>query len=160
VMDIHSNPPEYEDWMRRDADGKPMITSHMGWTRFYEGCLNSPLRDQSRERVRAVVTNYPADLMSFDGPDEGTEKGGRCLHCHYCLAAYRQVRGKDIPPQDSTTTLEDEIGYHKAKATKSCGWTSPDAPPNPTSPGHFRESRNPAAFRANVNPRSRRVTTI
>ena len=44
-MDVQSDNPEYRDWMRYDADGQPLITRHMGWTRFYEGCLNSPLRD-------------------------------------------------------------------------------------------------------------------
>ncbi len=110
-MDVNASRPEYRDWMRYDVHGQPLITRHMGWTSFYEGCLNSPLREQIRERVREVVANYPVDLMYFDGPYQGMEKGGRYCHCHYCQAAYRQARGKEIPRQDSTTTIEDEIEY-------------------------------------------------
>ena len=42
-MSIESNDPRYPDWTRRYADGSPMITTHYGWDRFYEGCLNSPI---------------------------------------------------------------------------------------------------------------------
>jgi hypothetical protein len=112
-MDVNSNNPEYRDWMRYDVHGQPLITRHMGFARFYEGCLNSPLREQIRERVREVVTNYPVDLMYFDGPYQGMEKGGRYCHCRYCQAAYRAARGKEIPRQDSSTTLEDEIEYQQ-----------------------------------------------
>ena len=112
-MDVNSNNPDYRDWMRYDAAGQPLITSHFGWTRFYEGCLNSPLRDQVKERVREVVTNYAVDLMYFDGPYEGMEKSGHYCHCRYCQVAYRKARGKDIPRQDSTTTLDDEIEYRQ-----------------------------------------------
>ena len=94
-MDVQSNNPEYRDWMRYDADGQPLITRHMGWTRFYEGCLNSPLRAQIRERVREVVTNYPVDLMYFDGPYEGMDQRMRFCHCQYCKAAYQKARGKE-----------------------------------------------------------------
>lgn len=110
-MDVRSNNPEYRDWMRYDVNGQPFITRHMGWTTFYEGCLNSPLRDQIRERVREVIANYPVDAMYFDGPYQGMEKGGHYCHCRYCRAAYRQARGKEIPRQDSSTTLADEIEY-------------------------------------------------
>lgn len=112
-MDIHSHNPEYRNWMRYDVNGRPMITTHMGWTRFYEGCLNSPLRDQIRERVREVVTNYPVDLMYFDGPYEGMEQRQHYCHCKHCKAAYRKARGKEIPLQNSTTTLEDDIEYRQ-----------------------------------------------
>src|SRR5208337_1006777 len=83
----------------------------MGWTRFYEGCLNSPLRAQIRERVREVVTNYPVDVMYFDGPYEGMDQEMRFCHCQYCKAAYQKARGKNIPLQDGATTLEDQIEY-------------------------------------------------
>ena len=110
-MDVQSNNPEYRDWMRYDAEGQPLVTRHMGWTRFYEGCLNSPLRAQIRERVREVVTNYPVDVMYFDGPYEGMDQEMRFCHCQYCKAAYQKARGKNIPLQDGATTLEDQIEY-------------------------------------------------
>jgi len=40
-MDVQADNPEYRDWMRYDAEGRPFTTGHMGWTRFYEGCLTS-----------------------------------------------------------------------------------------------------------------------
>jgi len=110
-MDVNSDNPEYRDWMRYDAQGQPMITHHMGWTRFYEGCLNSPLREQIRERVREVVTNYPVDLMYFDGPYEGMDQESRFCHSKYCQAAYQKARGKNIPSQDGSATPQDLIDY-------------------------------------------------
>ncbi len=112
-MDIRSDNPEYRDWMRYDAEGHPMITAHYGWTDFYEGCLNSPLRLQIRERVREVISNYPVDLMYFDGPYEGMQQASRYCHCKYCKAAYWQARGKEIPLQNGATTLEDDIEYRQ-----------------------------------------------
>jgi hypothetical protein len=112
-MDVQSNNPEYRDWMRYDAEGRPLTTGHMGWTRFYEGCLNSPLRAQIRERVREVVTNYPIDVMYFDGPYEGMDQEMRFCHCKYCQAAYQKARGKSIPLQNDATTLEDLIEYQQ-----------------------------------------------
>jgi hypothetical protein len=111
-MDVQSNNPEYRDWMRYDAEGRPFITGHMGWTRFYEGCLNSPLRDQIRERVREVVTNYPVDVMYFDGPYEGMDQEWRICHSKYCEAAYQKARGKGIP-QEGSATPEDLIEYRQ-----------------------------------------------
>jgi hypothetical protein len=111
-MDVQSNNPEYRDWMRYDAEGRPFITGHMGWTRFYEGCLNSPLRDQIRERVREVVTSYPVDVMYFDGPYEGMDQEWRICHSKYCEAAYQKARGKSIP-QEGSATPEDLIEYRQ-----------------------------------------------
>jgi hypothetical protein len=111
-MDVQSDNPEYKDWTRYDAEGRPLITGHMGWTRFYEGCLNSPLRDQIRERVREVVSNYPVDVMYFDGPYEGMEQEMRFCHSKYCQAAYQKARGKSIPP-DGSATPEDLIEYRQ-----------------------------------------------
>jgi len=110
-MDVNSDNPEYRDWMRHDAEGKPLITRHMGWTRFYEGCLNSPLRDQIRERVREVVADYPVDVMYFDGPYEGMDQESRFCHSKYCQAAYQKARGKSIPLEDGSATLQDLIDY-------------------------------------------------
>ena len=69
------------------------------------------MRDQVKERVREVVTNYPVDMMYFDGPYEGMQQRMRFCHCQYCKAAYRKARDKDIPLQNDTMTLEDEIEY-------------------------------------------------
>ncbi len=110
-MDVQSNNPAYRDWMRYDREGRPFITRHMGWTRFYEGCLNSPLRAEIRERVREVVVSYPVDMMYFDGPYQGMDQRMRFCHCKYCVTAYQKARGKSIPLQDSATTLEDLIEY-------------------------------------------------
>jgi hypothetical protein len=112
-MDVRSDNPEYRNWMRYDTEGKPLTTRHMGWTQFYEGCLNSPLRAEIRERVREVVTGYPVDLMYFDGPYEGMDQEARFCHCQYCQAAYQKARGKGIPFEDGTTTLEDLIDYRQ-----------------------------------------------
>ena len=112
-MDVNSANPEYRDWMRYDVEGQPMITRHMGWTRFYEGCLNSPLREQIRERVREVVTNYPVDLMYFDGPYEGMDQESHFCHSKYCQAAYQKARGKSIPLQDGSATPQDLIEYRQ-----------------------------------------------
>ena len=112
-MDVNSDNPEYRDWMRYDAQGRPLITRHMGWTRFYEGCLNSPLREQIRERVREVVTNYPVDLMYFDGPYEGMDQEMHFCHSKYCEAAYQKARGKGVPLQDGSATLQDLIDYRQ-----------------------------------------------
>ena len=120
-MDVQSNNPEYRDWMRYDAEGRPLITRHMGWTRFYEGCLNSPLREQIRERVREVVANYPVDMMYFDGPYEGMDQQMRFCHSKYCQAAYQKARGKSIPLQNSATKLEDLIDYQQWMAEEVVG---------------------------------------
>jgi hypothetical protein len=112
-MDVRSENPEYRGWMRYDINGQPMTTTHMGWTRFYEGCLNSPLSIQIRERVREVATNYPVDLMYFDGPYEGMDHAGQFCYCPYCRTAYRKARGKDIPLQNGTASLEDIIEYRQ-----------------------------------------------
>ena len=112
-MDVHSSNPDYADWRRYDADGKPYVTRHMGWTEFYEGCLNSPLRAQVKERVREVVTNYPVDLMYFDGPYEGMDHRLNYCHCQYCQAAYQKARGKSIPRQDGSESLEADIEFER-----------------------------------------------
>lgn len=112
-MDVRSDNKNYQDWARRYADGRPMITTHYGWARYYEGCLNSPVRDQIRERVREVVTNYDVDMMYFDGPYQGMDERLHYCHCPYCRDAYKKARGRSIPMQDETTTLEDTIEYEQ-----------------------------------------------
>ena len=96
-MDITANDPNYLDWARRFADGRPMITTHFGWGKYYEGCLNSPVREQTMDCVREVVTNYPVDLMYYDGAYEGMDHEADYCHCKYCKEAYWTAHGKDIP---------------------------------------------------------------
>lgn len=112
-MDVHSNNPNYQDWMKRHADGRPMITRHYGYTEFYEGCLNSPYRDVIKARVEEVLTNYPVDLMYFDGPYQGMDRAEDFCHCRHCEAAYEKAHGKRVPNQDKGMTLEEEIEYRK-----------------------------------------------
>ncbi len=112
-MDIAAGDPNYLDWARRFADGRPMTTTHFGWGTYYEGCLNSPVRDQIRERVREVVTNYPVDLMYYDGAYEGMDHEPDFCHCIYCKQAYSKARGKDIPKQDGHDKLEDLVEYRQ-----------------------------------------------
>lgn len=112
-MDITSNDPNYPDWTRRFADGRPMITTHFGWGSYYEGCLNSPVRNQIHECVREVITNYPVDMMYYDGAYEGMDHEPDFCHCKYCRDAYRKARGKEIPLQDASTKLDDLIEYRE-----------------------------------------------
>jgi hypothetical protein len=112
-MDVDSDNPDYSDWMRYDEEGRPYVTTHMGWTRFYEGCLNTPLREQIRERVREVVTNYPVDMMYFDGPYQGMDQRMRFCYCKYCEAAYQKARGRSIPLQNPATIPDRLIDYQQ-----------------------------------------------
>ncbi len=112
-MDVRADNPLYRDWMRYDADGRPYVTRHMGWTTFNEGCLNSPLREEIQKRVREVVTQYPVDLMYFDGPYQGMEQRLHYCHCQYCQSAYQKARGKSIPLQNAATTWEDNFEYQQ-----------------------------------------------
>ena len=120
-MNVHTNNPEYRNWMRYDAEGRPMVTGHYGWTYFYEGCLNSPLRLQIRERVQEVISRYDPDVMYFDGPYEGMDQQSRYCHCRYCKAAYWQATGEDIPLQNGSTTIEDDIKYREWMAKDVVG---------------------------------------
>jgi len=112
-MDITVDDPNYMDWARRFADGRPMITTHFGWGEYYEGCLNSPVREQTLECVREVVTNYPVDLMYYDGAYQGMDHEEEFCHCKYCQEAYFKAHGKDIPKQDGHDTLDDLITYRQ-----------------------------------------------
>ncbi len=112
-MDIKTDNPDYPDWTRRFADGKPMITTHFGWSSYFEGCLNSPVRNQIRARVREVISNYPIDLMYYDGAYEGMDHEPDFCHCNYCKEAYFKARGKDIPLQGANTTVEELVEYRQ-----------------------------------------------
>ena len=70
-MDASSKDPRYPEWCKKFADGTPMTTEHYGFAKYFEGCLNSPVRDVIRTLVREVLTQYPVDVMYFDGPYQG-----------------------------------------------------------------------------------------
>ena len=49
-MDVTSKDPRFAGWSKKFADGKPMTTGHYGFTKYYEGCLNSPRARRDPER--------------------------------------------------------------------------------------------------------------
>ncbi len=104
-MAIDSNDPRYSDWTRRYADGSPMITGHYGFNRYFEGCLNSPLRDVIRRLVQEIL-EYDFDVLYFDGPYQGMEHAAAFCHCHFCQAAYRERFDAQIPDNDSAPLAE------------------------------------------------------
>lgn len=110
-MEVKAGNPDFEDWVKRFPDGRPMTTEHYGYTTYYEGCLNSPLREEITRLVMEVLTRYPVDVMYFDGPYMGMRNAQRYCHCRYCSAAYEKARGKPVPLQDDRTTLEEDIEY-------------------------------------------------
>ena len=110
-MDSTSKDPRYADWGKKFANGKPMITGHYGYATFFEGCLNSPVREVIRTLVREVLTQYDVDVMYFDGPYEGMNHGHDFCHCKYCQAAYQKKFGKAVPNQDEGISLDDDIQY-------------------------------------------------
>ena len=110
-MQVGSGNPDYQDWMKRAPDGAPMITGLLGFGQLYEGCLNSPIREQILGMIRELVTNYPIDLAYFDGPGQGLDQSHRFCHCKYCQRAYQKATGRAIPLQDEPIPLEDEIAY-------------------------------------------------
>ena len=85
-MSVESKDPRYADWTRRSIDGTPITTGHYGWGRFFEGCLNSPVREVIR-KLTAEVLSYDVDVMYFDGPYEGMENASQFCHCVYCRQA-------------------------------------------------------------------------
>jgi len=111
-MDVTSKDPRYAGWSKKFADGKPMTTEHYGFAEFYEGCLNSPLREVIKAMVHEVLVQYPFDVMYFDGPYQGMMNAKNYCHCTYCEAAYRKRFGKSVPNQDAKISRDDEIEYH------------------------------------------------
>jgi len=109
-MDVTANDPRYAGWSKRFANGKPMTTEHYGYAEYFEGCLNSPVRDMIKALVREVLA-YPFDVMYFDGPYEGMQNAKNYCHCQYCEAAYRAKFGKPVPNQEEKVSREDEIRY-------------------------------------------------
>lgn len=110
-MEVTSKNPDFQGWAKRTSDGKPMTTEHYGFVKYYEGCLNSPVRDEIRKLVREVLVNYDVDVMYFDGPYQGMQGARQYCHCRYCEDAYRKARGKAVPAQDASAAREDDIEY-------------------------------------------------
>jgi hypothetical protein len=92
-MDATWHDPRYHEWSKKFADGSPMITEHYGFAKYFEGCLNSPLRDVIRTMVREVVTQYPVDVVYFDGPYQGRQNAKEPCRCKYCQAAFQNRFG-------------------------------------------------------------------
>jgi hypothetical protein len=109
-MDITSKDARYAGWNKKFADGKPMTTEHYGYAEYFEGCLNSPVRDVIRALVREVLA-YDVDVMYFDGPYQGMQNAKNYCHCQYCEAAYQKKFGKPVPNQEGKVSREDEIQY-------------------------------------------------
>jgi hypothetical protein len=110
-MDAKSKDARYRDWSKKFANGRPMTTEHYGYAEYFEGCLNSPVRDVIKALVREVLVDYPFDVMYFDGPYQGMQNARNYCHCTFCEAAYRQKFGKPVPNQDEKVSREDEIQY-------------------------------------------------
>lgn len=107
-MEVESDNPRFTNWRRYDSKGTPLTTHHYGFGRYYEGCLNSPLRAEIFRLTQEVLT-YDFDLLYFDGPYQGMEHGGLFCHCRWCKEAYRKAKGREIPREDGD--LEDVITY-------------------------------------------------
>jgi len=110
-MEVRAGNPLYQQWVKRFENGKPMATEHYGFTQYYEGCLNSPVRDEIRQLVQEVVTGYEIDAAYFDGPYMGMRNARRFCYCDHCQAEYRKARNKPIPPEDGAKNREEEIEY-------------------------------------------------
>ncbi|MFZ0743532.1 MAG: beta-galactosidase trimerization domain-containing protein [Terracidiphilus sp.] len=104
-----SKDPRFQDWTRRYMDGSPIITTHYGWTRFYEGCINSPIRDMVRKLV-AEVLSYDYDVLYFDGPYQGMDHSSEFCHCAHCQSAYGRRFGKAVPDQ-RTCSQDERVQY-------------------------------------------------
>jgi hypothetical protein len=110
-MNTAASDPRYADWSKKFADGRPMTTEHYGYAEYFEGCLNSPVREVIRRLVREVLAEYPFDVMYFDGPYEGMQNARNYCHCKYCEAAYQKRFGKPVPNQEQKISRADEIQY-------------------------------------------------
>lgn len=106
-MSPESHDPRYPNWVKRYADGKPMITPHMGFNHLLEGCINSPILQLYYRIVHEVLTRYDFDVIYFDGPYQGLEHMGEYCYCKHCEQAFHKRFGKPIPAQASMTHAED-----------------------------------------------------
>jgi hypothetical protein len=104
-MDAASKDPRYQEWSKKFADGTPMTTEHYGFAKYFEGCLNSPVRDVIRALVREVLTQYPVDVMYFDGPYQGMMNAKEPCQCKHCQTAWQKRFGKPLP------TKQDDVEY-------------------------------------------------
>jgi hypothetical protein len=110
-MHAASKDPRYTGWSKKFADGRPMTTEHYGFAEYFEGCLNSPVRDVIKALVHEVLVDYPFDVMYFDGPYQGMQNARNYCHCTYCEAVYQKKFGKPVPDQDQKVSREDEVQY-------------------------------------------------
>jgi len=108
-MATDAKDPRYLEWCRRDADGNPLITKHYGFNKYYEGCLNGPVREVARTLTTEVL-GYDFDVMYFDGPYEGMNNAHVFCHCKWCQAAYQKRFGRAVPDEDKCT-LEERVQY-------------------------------------------------
>lgn len=149
-MDASSKDPRYHDWNKKFADGTPMTTEHYGFAKYFEGCLNSPVRDVIRELVREVLTQYPVDVMYFDGPYQGMNNAKEFCHCKYCEAAYQKRFGKSVPTKaddvEYTEWMANEVVINFLREIREMIRTTRDVPTlfNDTSLLSKREWRNRA----------------
>jgi len=116
-MDAASKDPRYEGWRKHTADGGPMITEHYGFAKYFEGCLNSPVREMIWSLVKEVLA-YDYDVMYFDGPYQGMQNAREYCHCQYCEAAYRKRFGKPVPSQAEKLARADEVEYQNWMANE------------------------------------------
>jgi hypothetical protein len=108
-MSVESKDPRYANWTKRFADGSPMTTTHYGFESFYEGCLNSPVRDIAME-LTSEVLHYDYDVLYFDGPYQGMNHGADFCHCEHCERAYRKRFSKPVPDQ-KVCSLDERMQY-------------------------------------------------
>jgi hypothetical protein len=109
-MDITAHDPRYAGWNKKFADGMPMTTEHYGFATYYEGCLNSPVREVIKALVREVL-DYPFDVMYFDGPYQGMQNAKNYCHCRWCEEAYQKRFQQPVPVQDKTLSRAAEVQY-------------------------------------------------
>jgi hypothetical protein len=127
-----------------------MTTEHYGFAKYFEGCLNSPVRDVVRALVREVLTQYPVDVMYFDGPYMGMMNAKEYCHCKYCEAAYQKRFGKPVPSKgddvEYTEWLANEVVIAFLREIREMIRTTRDVPTlfNDTSLLSKREWRNRA----------------
>jgi len=107
-MSAESKDPRYPNWTKRYPDGTPMITGHFGFNHFFEGCINSPVRQLYPGMIHEILRRYDFDVLYFDGPYQGLEHMGAYCYCEYCGHAFRQRFGEPIPDQTLMTQAEDD----------------------------------------------------